>query len=53
MARRDRSDQTVGGHEKKHKLPPGTMRNADGRDTQSDKKTGATRKEGVRGKKKK
>ncbi|PXV76071.1 hypothetical protein C8R14_1354 [Nitrosomonas eutropha] len=30
MARRDRSDQTVGAHEKKHDLPPGTIRNPEG-----------------------
>lgn len=46
MARKDRSDQTVGSHEKKHGLPPGTVRNADGRDTRSDKKIGTIRKEG-------
>ena len=46
MARKDRSDQTVGSHEKKHGLPPGTIRNADGRDTRSDKKIGTIRKEG-------
>jgi len=46
MARRDRSDQTVGAHEKKHGLPPGTIRNSDGRDTRSDKKIGTIRKEG-------
>lgn len=45
MARRDRSDQTVGAHEKKHGLPPGTIRNPDGRDTRSDKKIGTIRKE--------
>jgi hypothetical protein len=46
MARQDRSDQTVGAHEKKHKLPPGTIRNPDGRDTRSDKKIGTIREEG-------
>jgi len=45
MARKDRSDQTVGGHEKKHELPPGTIRNPDGRDTRSDKKIGTIRKD--------
>lgn len=45
MARKDRSDQTVGSHEKKHELPPGTIRNSDGRDTRSDKKIGTIRKE--------
>ena len=46
MARQDRSDQRVGSHEKKHGLPPGTIRNPDGRDTRSDKKIGTIRKEG-------
>ena len=46
MARKDRSDQTVGSHEKKHGLPPGTGRNPDGRDTRSDKEIGTIRKEG-------
>jgi hypothetical protein len=45
MARKDRSDQTVGSHEKKHDLPAGTIRNPDGRDTRSDKKIGTIRKE--------
>lgn len=49
--RKDRSDQTVGSHEKKHGLPPGTVRNPDGRDTRSDKKIGTIRKEGEKGKK--
>ena len=31
--------------EKKHGLPPGTIRNKDGRDTRSDKKIGTIRKE--------
>ena len=43
--RKDRSDQTVGTHEKKHSLPPGTIRNPDGRDTRSDKKIGTIRKD--------
>jgi hypothetical protein len=37
-ARKDRSDITVGSLEKKHGMPPGTVRNPDGRDTRSDKK---------------
>lgn len=45
MARKDRSDMTVGTFEKKHGLPPGTIRNPDGRDTRSDKKIGTIRKE--------
>jgi len=51
MARKDRSDQTVGSHEKKHGLPNGTIRNPDGRDTRSDKKIGTIRKEGNKNKK--
>jgi hypothetical protein len=46
MPKKDRSDQTVGNHEKKHGLPPGTIRNPDGKDTRSDKKIGTIRKEG-------
>jgi len=46
MPRKDRSDQTVGGHEKKHGLPKGTFRNPDGRDTRSDKKIETIRKQG-------
>jgi hypothetical protein len=45
MARKDRSDQTVGSHEKKQDLPPGTIRNPNGRDARSDKKIGTIRKE--------
>jgi hypothetical protein len=51
MARKDRSDQTVGGHEKKHGLGAGAIRNADGRDTRSDKKIGTIRKEAEKKKK--
>lgn len=36
-ARKDRSDMTVETFEKKHGVPPGTVRNPDGRDTRSDK----------------
>ena len=43
--RKTRSDCTVGSFEKKHGLPPGTIRNKDGRDTRSDKKIGTIRKE--------
>lgn len=46
MARKTRSDCTVGTFEKKEGLPPGTIRNPDGRDTRSDKKIGTIRKEG-------
>jgi hypothetical protein len=45
MPRRVRSDSTVGTFEKKQGLPPGTIRNIDGRDTRSDKKIGTIRKE--------
>lgn len=45
MARKTRSDCTVGTFEKKTGLPPGTIRNPDGRDTRSDKKIGTIRKE--------
>jgi len=43
-SRRTRSDQKVGSFEKKHVLPPGTIRNPNGRDTRSDKKIGTIRK---------
>ena len=43
-ARKDRSDITVGEMERKHGMPPGTVRNEDGRDTRSDKKLGTIRK---------
>ena len=42
--RKDRSDITVGRLEKKHGLPPGTIRNTDGRDTRADKKLATIRK---------
>ncbi len=42
---KDRSDMTVGTLEKKHGLPPGTVRNSNGRDTRSDKKVGTIRKQ--------
>jgi hypothetical protein len=45
MSRKVRSDCTVGTFEKKNGLPPGTIRNPDGRDTRSDKKIGTIRKE--------
>lgn len=48
--RKTRSDCTVGTFEKKHGLPPGTIRNKDGRDTRSDKKIGTIRKEAQNGK---
>lgn len=43
--RQTRSDCTVGTFEKKNGLPPGTIRNSNGRDTRSDKTIGAIRKE--------
>ena len=43
--RKTRSDCTVGTFEKKRCLPPGTIRNRDGRDTRSDKLIGTIRKE--------
>lgn len=46
MARQTRSDCTVGAFEKKNGLPPGTIRNKDGRDTRSDKKIDSVRREG-------
>ena len=48
MPKRARSDQTVGSFEKKHGLPPGTIRNKTGRDTRSDKKLGTIRREAIR-----
>ncbi|HEX2065885.1 MAG TPA: hypothetical protein VHI93_03640 [Candidatus Thermoplasmatota archaeon] len=46
MARKMRSDATVGAAEKKMGLPPGTFRNPDGRDTRSDKRLGTVRRQG-------
>jgi hypothetical protein len=43
--RKTRSDQKVGNFEKEHGLPPGSIRNPDGRDTRSDKKVGTVRKQ--------
>jgi len=43
--RKDRSDMTVGSFEKKHGIPPGTVRNPGGRDTRGDKKLGTIRKQ--------
>lgn len=45
MARQTRSDCTVGAFEKKYGLPPGTIRNKDGRDTRSDKTIGTIRRD--------
>jgi hypothetical protein len=44
-ARKDRSDMTVKTFEKKHGVPPGTVRNPDGRDTRSDKTLKTIRKQ--------
>jgi hypothetical protein len=45
MVRKDRSDMKVDTFERKHGLPPGTVRNDDGRDTRGDKRIGRIRKE--------
>ncbi|CCV66710.1 hypothetical protein BN85316890 [Paracholeplasma brassicae] len=45
MVRKIRSDARVGNVEKSRGLPPGTIRNENGRDTRSDKKIGTIRKE--------
>jgi hypothetical protein len=45
MERKVRKDCTVGTLEKKLGLPPGTIRNMNGRDTRSDKTIGTIRKE--------
>jgi hypothetical protein len=45
MARKTRSDKTVGKVEKDLGLSTGAIRNKDGRDTRSDKKLGTLRKE--------
>lgn len=44
-ARKDRSDMTVATFEKKHGVPPGTVRNPGGRDTRGDKTLKAIRKQ--------
>lgn len=45
MARKTRSDCTVGSFEKKHGLPAGTIRNENGRKTRKDKQIGTIRSE--------
>lgn len=45
MARRIRSDSTVGSIEKNYGIPAGAFRNLNGRDTRSDKLFGTIRKE--------
>ena len=52
MARKTRSDCTVGTFEKKNGFAPGTIRNPNGRDTRSDKLIGKLRKEAEKLKKK-
>ena len=49
--RKDRSDMKVETFEKNHGLPPGTIRNSDGRDTRGDKKIGTIREEAEKKKK--
>jgi hypothetical protein len=44
LDRKDRSDMKVETFEKKHGVPPGTVRNDDGRDTRGDKRLGTLRK---------
>lgn len=53
MARRIRSDCTIGSFEKSQGLPPGTFRNESGRDMRSDKLFGTLRKENEKAQKKK
>lgn len=50
MARKIRSDCTVGTLERKLGLPPGTIRNKNGRDTRSDKLVKTLRADYERGK---
>lgn len=45
MGRQVRSDCRVDTFEKKNNLPPGTIRNPDGRDTRGDKRISTIRKE--------
>jgi hypothetical protein len=45
MPRKAKSNTRVGKLEKDLGLPPGTIRNPDGRDTRSDKKIGTIRKQ--------
>ncbi|WP_198402142.1 hypothetical protein [Paenibacillus crassostreae] len=48
MTRRVRSDSRVDTFEKKQGLPPGTIRNENGRDTRGDKLIGTIRKEAAK-----
>jgi hypothetical protein len=45
QARKDRSDMKVGNFEKKHGLPPGTIRNKNGRDIRSDARLRTVKKQ--------
>lgn len=51
--RQVRADCRVDTFEKKNNLPPGTIRNPDGRDTRGDKRIGTIRKEYAKSLKKK
>lgn len=42
--RKDRSDMKVGTFEKKHGLPPGTLRSKEGKDIRSDARLKSIRK---------
>ncbi len=44
VPRKDRKDIRIGNFEEKHGLPPGTIRNKDGKDTRSDAKLGTVKK---------
>jgi hypothetical protein len=46
--RKDRSDIKVENLEKKHGMPPGTIRNSDGRDTRGDKRLGTIRQQAAK-----
>lgn len=48
MARKTRSDCTIGSLEKKLGVPKGTFRHSNGRDMRSDKRLGTLRKEAAK-----
>jgi hypothetical protein len=48
ITKKIRGDKLVGNLERDLGLPPGTVRNKDGRDTRSDKKVETIRKEAAR-----
>ncbi|WP_181162001.1 MULTISPECIES: hypothetical protein [Bacillaceae] len=52
MTKQTSDDCRLGNFEKEYELPPGTIRNRNGRDTRSDKKIGTIRKESDHHKKK-